>query len=73
VAKKKITNLNKNVTSILLPYLTIPELNKLEQVSKMMAVHVGNWPVWKNIYFDYYLKKCQDRLPLNEREMTQEE
>jgi len=71
--RKRLVNLNKNVTSILLPYLTLPELLKLEQVSKVMAMHVSNWPVWKNIYFDFYLVKQKDRLPAQEREMTEEE
>lgn len=71
--RKRLVNLNKNVTSILLPYLTVPELLKVEQVSKLMAMHVGNWPVWKNIYFDFYLEKQKERLPPHEREMTEEE
>lgn len=74
VVKKKLTNMNKNVMSIMLPYLNLQELNKLEQTSRGLALFVNHWPVWKNIYCDYYLgPKCAERLPLSEHEMTEEE
>lgn len=39
-----------------------------------MAVLVNHWPVWKNIYFDFFLSaRCADKLPPVERVMTEEE
>jgi hypothetical protein len=50
--RKKITDLNKNVMSVLLPYLEHPEILKVEACNRKMSVFASFWPVWKNIYCD---------------------
>jgi hypothetical protein len=48
--RKKITDLNKNVMSVLLPYLEQPDILKVEGCNHKMSVFASFWPVWKNIY-----------------------
>jgi len=54
--RRKITDLNKNVMSILLPYLEHPEILKVEGCNRKMSVFASFWPVWKNVYCDQHLK-----------------
>ena len=68
---KRIVNLNKNVMSLLLPYLNHEELLNVECTIKQMAVFVNFWPVWKNIYYEQHLKNA--RLPGFEKTMTDDE
>ncbi len=52
VKKKNIKDLNKNIMSILLPYLKHDEILKFEACSTKTALFANHWPVWKNIYSD---------------------
>ena len=57
VAKgKKITDLNTNAMSVLLPYLEHSEIQRLEGCNLKMSVLADSWPVWKNIYSEQHKK-----------------
>jgi hypothetical protein len=71
--KKKITNLNKNIMSVLLPYLTQPEILRFEACSKQTAVFANHWPVWKNVFCELHLIRNKHRLPEEERHLQGDE
>ena len=69
--RKKITDLNKNVMSVLLPYLEQPDILKVEGCNRKMSVFASFWPVWKNIYSEQHLK--DGKIPKEVKDMTEEE
>ena len=46
--KMKITDLNKNVCSVLFPYNDHKDLLRMETANKKAYLLVNFWPVWKN-------------------------
>eukprot|EP00347_Sterkiella_histriomuscorum_P012885 403366845 len=54
--KVQISDLSKNVMSVLLPNLEHNEILRLEQCSRKMLINGHHWPVWKNIYQEQHLK-----------------
>ena len=63
--------MNKNIMSIMLPYLDHKEILRVEGCSRKMALFAGDWPVWKNIYCEYHSKNM--KIHKDEREMRDEE
>jgi hypothetical protein len=64
---KKITSLNKNIMSILLPYLKHDEILRVEGTCKSLYISSNYWPVWKNI-FDYH--KVDQKISEFDRTLT---
>jgi hypothetical protein len=69
--RKKITDLNKNVMSVLLPYLDHPDILKVEACNRKMSIFADFWPVWKNIYGEQHKKN--PKIPKEVSDMTEEE
>jgi hypothetical protein len=65
--------MNKNIMSVLLPYLEHKDIQRFEQCSRQCAVYANHWPVWRNVFHEYHLVKNKELLPEGERQLSHEE